>query len=660
MEMYREPKKMKDVLSATGLRHVGYGVLTEFFAPYVSGAVEVVKSMTSDEAAEDGFRWSLSLIARILVRTINEGSTIVMKAVNANAGKALRRAVAIAPRGKRSLWMLNITVGTQSISPLYWAIESSSLNTANAMLKDLLMIRADRDNYYYGYHDLFERHPEIVQRLCNDAPALLPTLLDGLIWKSRVAANGFRRVNYYIKHLVEDASGEFNKALAWLCEHNDPKIICHPAVMLFSDLVWSRLASKYFLRGRLYFLLTLLVFICSQSILPHYSKDNSAIAGAARIASFACRCFIYSGSIGQLVQGQIWNLMVDINTPNYVRLTKFVKVPGYLRSLRMSGELLLLICLCILVTQELIFRCAGNMDGDFTGSGLFTQMCPEADPFRRTYTTVSMIAMLLYWVLLLDLTIFSMRISAYVLVIRRVLNEVALFLCAASFLIGMFACAISTLHYQAPSWNGLPSGLLSLLEISLGMFSHRFYFMIEDHGVLFVTICVFVILTVLFLMQLLVAQLNCAYDAIHEDMVGYARLHRGKVVVQTMASVSKTSWNKFLTSLKFGEKLEFNEGDIGLPGGVQVLEPANLNPTTVDRIARFGGSTSPMMRWPEDKAGEADDEDDKYEQLEKTLTKISKKLDGMDGASGKKRVVSQWGNTSYMEGCLSEMSNDSE
>ena len=32
--------------------------------------------------------------------------------------------------------LLNITVGTQSISPLYWAIESGSLNTAKAMLEE--------------------------------------------------------------------------------------------------------------------------------------------------------------------------------------------------------------------------------------------------------------------------------------------------------------------------------------------------------------------------------------------------------------------------------------------------------------------------------------------------------------------------------------------
>ncbi|CAE8714292.1 unnamed protein product [Polarella glacialis] len=107
--------------------------------------------MTTDDNAEDGFRWSLSLISRILVRTINEGSTIVMKAINTNSARQLAKAVSCAPRGKRALWLLNITVGTQSISPFYWSIESGSLESAKAMLVDLLTLRADRDNYYYGF-----------------------------------------------------------------------------------------------------------------------------------------------------------------------------------------------------------------------------------------------------------------------------------------------------------------------------------------------------------------------------------------------------------------------------------------------------------------------------------------------------------------------------
>merc|ERR1719453_2222092 len=138
-----------------------------------------------------------------------------MKAVNKNSIKELKKAISCAPRGERAQWMLLVQVGTQDISPLAWSIESGSLESASAMIRDLLTIRADRDRYFYGMNDLFARHPDIVKVLCNDAPALLPVLFDGLIWRSRLTEGGMRRVNYYIKHLLVDSNGNFNQALDW-------------------------------------------------------------------------------------------------------------------------------------------------------------------------------------------------------------------------------------------------------------------------------------------------------------------------------------------------------------------------------------------------------------------------------------------------------------
>ena len=71
----------------------------------------------------------------MLVRTINEGATIVMKAINKNTGKSMRQAVGLAPRGKRTIRMLNVTVGTQSISPLMWSLESGAIVSSAAILK---------------------------------------------------------------------------------------------------------------------------------------------------------------------------------------------------------------------------------------------------------------------------------------------------------------------------------------------------------------------------------------------------------------------------------------------------------------------------------------------------------------------------------------------
>ena len=58
-----------------------------------------------------------------------------MKAVTTDDDLEFKKAIAIAPRGRRASQILNISVGTQSISPLYWAIDNGSLKVASAMFQ---------------------------------------------------------------------------------------------------------------------------------------------------------------------------------------------------------------------------------------------------------------------------------------------------------------------------------------------------------------------------------------------------------------------------------------------------------------------------------------------------------------------------------------------
>merc|ERR1719149_189095 len=141
IDIYRDPVRMVDDISALGLRHVGYAIPTEYMPPFASACVEVVQGLTKDQVCIDGFQWSIGLIAKSLVRTILEGSTIVMKSINVNTKKSMNKAIGVAPRGERASWMLLIQVGTQNISPLAWSIESGSVESASAMINDLLTIR---------------------------------------------------------------------------------------------------------------------------------------------------------------------------------------------------------------------------------------------------------------------------------------------------------------------------------------------------------------------------------------------------------------------------------------------------------------------------------------------------------------------------------------
>jgi len=640
LDMYKEPKRMVEDISALGLRHVGYGIPTDLFGPFVTACVQVVRMLSDDDAAEEAFRWSLSLISRILTRVINEGSTIVMKAINANSAKQVKKAVGCAPRGKRTLWMLNVQVGTQSISPLLWAIETGSLEAAKAIIVDLLTIRADRDRYYYGMDIMFDRHSDLVKRLCLDAPALLPTLLDGLIWRSRVTENGQRRVNYYIKYFIVDAEGGFSKTTEVMTDNGDPAIVCHPVVSMVTDMIWGRVAFRTFLYGKAWFLFTLVVFVCSQSVLNHMNANShrrlaGGEAGAqnafeVRVVIFVCRCFIYLCSMGQWMTFHTKYTIRDFRAKEFVNVGP-LKLPAHLGVWQGAASMGLTVFLVLMLTLEPILHCVSHADDDT----LFTEHCNEGEAVLFPYSIMSTLAMLLYFLLLSDLSVFSTRVSAFVLVFTRVLSELLLFLFALCFIVLAFACAVSALEQDDPDFAGIPLSGLQLFKITFGMFSGAHYDILTYYPALFFTVVVYVITTIIFMLNLLIAQLSCAYMATYRDMLGFARLNRGRIVTETMPSVTGSRWTQFVESLKLEDRVEFGEGDLGLAGGIQVFEPASANITTVDMIRRFGGSTSPLAQWPaEENAG--DDEEDRFEKLEKLIEKAMKRMTGSKGGGGKK------------------------
>jgi hypothetical protein len=623
LEIFHQPEQMVDDLSAIGLRHVGYGVLTDFFGPYVTACVQVVRELADDDEAEEAFRWSMNLISRILCRVISEGSTIVMKAINQNSGQRLKKAVSCAPRGKRATWVLNIQVGTQSISPLMWAVETGHTDAAKAILTDLLTIRADRDQYYYGVDMLFERHPDVIKRLCIDAPWLLATLFDGLVWRSRTTEAGKRRVNYYVQHLIIGQDGKFAKAIEWITDTSDPKIVCHPVVTMVMDTVWGCVAFRSFLLNKLWTVFALVVFLLGTSGTKHFDARSEV----DRAVVFGCRCFIYTCILSQQIWHHARDLICDIRAHNFTFL-RSIPVPTYLTSSQELASLLLTVCMMLMLCVEPILHCLPHSEGDFEGAGLFTQTCPQAEDVIDSFSVFSVLAVLLNFGLILDLTVFSTRVSALLLASIRVLSEMALFLIGFGFCTITFASAACALHQNNPDFNGITVAGMSFVRIALGMYSNAAHYddLMEDPA-LFLVVVLYIIVTLVFLFNLLIAQLNCAYLASFEDMVGYARLNRGKFIVEAMTDIAEKRWWQFVDSLNFEQKCEFGEGDIGLAGAIQTVEPAGANPTSEDTIRRFGGSTSPAAQWPEEKDA-ADDEADRLERMEKRLAKAIKRLGG--------------------------------
>jgi uncharacterized membrane protein YgcG len=257
--------------------------------------------------------------------------------------------------------------------------------------------------------------------------------------------------------------------------------------------------------------------------------------------------------------------------------------------------------------------------------------CPEAEPVLKPYSVFSMCAMILYYILLMDLAVFNNYLSAYVLVCGRMIGELFLALFALFAVCLTLSSALSTLDQNQAAFKDIYHGIMALWEMVIGIFSPEDFEALHAEPVLLILCYVFLIISVIFLLNLLVAQLSCAYDAIYGDMVGFARLKRLRIIVETMPSVGKKRWLAFVADLGLDKRLEFNEGDVGISGGVQVLEVASLNPTTVDMIKRFGGSTHPSNKWPEETSD--DDDVEKFERIEGLLKKI---LDAVSKKSSSK------------------------
>lgn len=264
--------------------------------------------------------------------------------------------------------------------------------------------------------------------------------------------------------------------------------------------------------------------------------------------------------------------------------------------------------------------------------GHFTELCPEYIDLHHWYSLASFATTVLYFAMCVRLSVMNMRQSAYVLVCSRMLHEVVLFVLAETFTVVAFGLAIGCVDHYDADFQGSKNAMQSLAMIILSFYPNAHFEKLQNEPFLLIAMAMFYIISFVLLANMLIAQINVVYSTSLANMVGLARLSRVRVVVETMPSASRRLWNSFVVSQKFDERLEFNKGDLGLAGGVQVLEPAFANPTFFDTIQRFGGLTSLSTPWPEDVAEE---EVYQFQALEvRLMAKIQQLLGRQQGETG--------------------------
>eukprot|EP00929_Paragymnodinium_shiwhaense_P052609 TRINITY_DN26354_c0_g2_i2.p1 TRINITY_DN26354_c0_g2~~TRINITY_DN26354_c0_g2_i2.p1 ORF type:complete len:290 (-),score=85.63 TRINITY_DN26354_c0_g2_i2:135-1004(-) len=253
-----------------------------------------------------------------------------------------------------------------------------------------------------------------------------------------------------------------------------------------------------------------------------------------------------------------------------------------------------------------------------------------------------MFAMIFYFLLLVDLAVLSSRLSEYVLVCGWLFPELLLALLGLVSAVVTFSAALTALDFKGNDFDSLPAAILITWEFFIQITGIQQYPSVLKVPLVLCTIMAFMVVTYVFLMNLLLAQLTCAYSAIHKDVVGGAQMKRLAMTVDSMQLVKQQRFHLFVTSLDMDSPCEFNAGDAGPAGGIQLEEPANRNPTSKDRILRVGGSTSRDSPWPEEEKQDMDD----TEKIERVELQMKKMEEAVRKRFGGRRHKS--GSSSYM------------
>jgi len=264
------------------------------------------------------------------------------------------------------------------------------------------------------------------------------------------------------------------------------------------------------------------------------------------------------------------------------------------------------------------------------------ESCHASRDVEAQYKVISMIAMITYFGLCIDMSVLSTGLSAFALVCTYVLGEVVQFMIGLLFLLLMFASSMSTLRHYHLQFRDVPNTALTLFAITVLRYEGD-YREINDEPVLLGMVFLFVLASGVLLLNLLIAQLNCSHEFVYQDMVGFARLNRATCIVESMTTCDKSRWKRFVDTLGLNNKLDFNEGDVGMAGGLQTYEPSSLHPTAEDTILRYGGTCNQDEKWPEDSK---DLENmDRFEHLEKLMHKTMKRMvKSVADATGKNKA----------------------
>merc|ERR1712100_150078 len=145
------------------------------------------------------------------------------------------------------------------------------------------------------------------------------------------------------------------------------------------------------------------------------------------------------------------------------------------------------------------------------------------------YTVICMFAMSIQWFLIADMAVFSMQLSAFMLIVKQVLGELGRFMIALGFLLLTFGSSISVLSHNQEEMQTTFESAVALFAITVKLYQDDYRGV--DEPALVLVVFVYQTAVSILLLNLLIAQLQCSFESVNQDAIGYARLQRSIVII---------------------------------------------------------------------------------------------------------------------------------
>ena len=590
------PEKFFEELRLLTIRHIKYGVKAEYIKPFGKAVMAGLEGLFGEEAwtPVNQAAWAKlwQRVSTCVTRSLNVGTNLITVSLVNGDLERLQGAITCAPRRERVSWVCRVEVYGSILSPIYWAIRDGKFDIANFLITDALGIKADRDNYYYGREELHQSHKNMIGVMCRDCPELVETLCDGLLWHSQTVEDGRLRANYYIKDMYSDPNeveDAWETPLAITCQEGQPDMFSHPVMEKLLQFKWHRFGRSMFIATQVWFLTLLSLYTAAfiEADPKSCTVDMVAlkiITGLMAVSTFIFLTYI---SMSQYWEGSVLDVQVGRFTLSFPRIMhnpwqfcRFVSAALIIANIVTSG--------CFPFLSE-------DVISGLSGAG------GERDILK------SVTALFLFFQLFQAFTL-APALSALIYAITRLTVDIARNLFVIFIVLLAFTAGITALEMH--DFHGM--GMTSFVLLKATLYMEMPDLDGEQPFGIFLIISYMVIVCI-GILSILVAQLSLAYNEISRYKKGFAMMNQAYVCVEVESVLSLKYRKKIFTELGFQDALEFDNGDEGPPGGIQIKEPASVRAHPKycpDRIQRSTGSTNPADAWPSISAADllADDQ----------------------------------------------------